>query len=398
MNNLTDLHEVLHDLERHAPDVGTVRARLNRDLDVPGRSRLARLAVPLSAAAVVVAVASVSVVLASADHNAGRQVGTSPSGSSGTAGSTVPDPSSVGTSAPASTSPSAVQIIPGRPPAPVDLTWRFTIKPVPGYVITRESITQEVQSARVTVAGANKDIGGIAVYSPGVLDPAGLTGGAKVRVNGKTGYFGVVADKPTLSWEYLPTAWAEVSGDWGSRFDETTGKDNPDMSVALAGEQTIANAVDTSSTSPLMVDFTIGWLPTGLAAADSNFYADYDGGPLCTLDFTDGRPGVADAGTPNLAGVSALSVTRSQTGQVSGQPDSGPTGERVTIEGKTAYYDPTGLFVAYPDGTTLAIVVDGIHLGRFSKADLVRIARSVSFAPKPADRGTWVTAAHAIPH
>jgi hypothetical protein len=367
MNDLDDLHDVLQDRERHAPDADAVRARLTHDLGAGRDRRFAWYAIPATAAAAVVAVASASMALSATHH----RVGNPAAGETGSA--------SIRSSAASSSSP-------------LELAWRFDVAPVPGYVFKRLQITRTDQAADVSVPGAGKSIGEIDVFAEGALDATELTRGDAVTVNGRPGYFGLFhmpdasstgPGKPALGWQYADGAWAVVNGDWGFQ----PGTETYDLSAARAAEQVVANAVDTSGSEPFLVDYTLGWLPPGLTVEQVSDTFGLDGTPVVAVGFGAGHPGVS--GKAAYAG-SALTVSR-----VPASPDS-PV--NTTVAGKPAFYDSRiGLVVHFPDSTDLVIEVDPMHADTFSEADLIAIATHVSFAPDRADRSTWVPGAQAIP-
>jgi hypothetical protein len=396
----------------------TVLTQLMPDPAPGSRRRFTRFAVPVTAAAAVVAVASVSVALSSPRHHE-----TSGQPRSAAAASpaqpltwmtshrpaTAPPGGATSTSAPGPdrAEPAAGPLPPSHP---VDLTWRFSVGTVPGYDISRVSITNTVQVADISASGQLKSIGDIHIFARGALDPGTLTSGTPVTVNGKAGYFGMFHvpspydavdggrpnQKPTLAWRYAEDAWALVSGDWG----QSDSGGSYDLGVARAAEQSVANAVDTAHSSALTVDFTLGWLPAGLVVengVNSNTVEGADPNhptlqPVTQVGLSDGKQ--RDKRYPGEYWGSALTIGRQHTAVRPDDPK-----PNVTVDGKPGYYESgAGLTVRYPDGTELVIQVDPLHADTFSKADLVRIAQHASFAPSPDDVSTWVPAGQAVPH
>ncbi len=383
MNTIHDLDEALRDLERQAPDATELHRRLADQLAAGRRSaRTTRLAI-CAAAAVVLAVAILAVTLTS---GGGRSHPVRP-GQDSSPDRTAP------------TSPRPTPTPSGTAPSSLELDWRFRVRPVPGYTITRESITATDQQARVSAHAsadtAGKDIGGIDVYSSGVT-PSGLATLIKaqhVRVNGADGYFAVTGESSALIWRYASDSWAEVSGDWGYDTGAARGTHQVDPTVARLGELEIARAVTTGVQDPLRVDFSIGYLPPGLHLQRTNFYANFAGQPLCELDFADDTPGQDTPDGP----APALTVTRTALATDTGQPGNTAFASNTTVAGRPAHYSSGYLAVRYPDQSELDIAVDANHTARYPKTDLLTIAEHAAPAGNPADLSTWVSGENAVP-
>jgi hypothetical protein len=387
MNTVHDLDRALHDLERDAPNATEMHQRVTDKLAAgPRAARTARLAIS-AAAAVVVAIAILTIALASGGGRS-HQIAPGKTGSPVQTAPTSPSPTSTPTSSTAASVSS------------FDLLWKFRMRPVAGYTITRETIAATDQQARVTVGTgantANKDIGGIDVYSPGVVpsDLATLIKGRHVSVNGADGYFAVTGQSSALIWRYAPGSWAEVSGDWGYDTGAASGKDQVDPAVARAGELKIAQAVVTGVQDPLRIDYTIGYLPPGLHLLRTRFYADFGGAPLCELDFADD---IAGQRTPE-GPAAALTIVRSALVTDNGQPGNSAFTPNSTVAGRPAEYGAGSVAVRYPYESQLDIVVDINHTTRYTKTVLTTIARHAAPAGNPADPSTWATGNDALPH
>ena len=373
MNTVDDLNLVLRDLEHCAPDLDDVRRRLAAAEPAAPRRSVRRFVLPSAAAAAVAAVSIVAITLTSGD---GEHRSVPPGHASPPPTSARPTPTST-------------------PPPPVtdhsiDLTWRFAVQPVPGYTIVRESISATDQMARVTQKNANKDIGEIDVYNPGVVprELHALRHGHKISVRGHRGYFAVIGHRSATIWQYAHEAWAEVSGDWGYSASGV------DPNAALMGELQIADAVDTSRSAPLRIDFTLGYLPSGLKLRNTIFWANPFGqGPLCELDFVDDVAGQASGGST----VAAVTITRTGVTQDTGQPGNSAFTPNMTVGGRPAQYSTGFLAVRYPNGTELSISVDKKHVGRYPKSELVKIAEHAAPAGDPSAPSTWATGSKAVP-
>jgi hypothetical protein len=366
MNSLYDLDVVLRDLERCAPDLDDVRLGLAAELAIPRRS-VRRFALPAAAAAAVAAIAVVAITVTSGDGEHGAVPPGHPQSSTPTQPSPTPTHSHS-----------------------VDLTWHFAVHPVPGYVIVRESISAEDQTARVTQKAANKDIGGIDVYPPGVVPPEldTLSKGHRISVKGHRGYFAVTGERSATIWQYANGAWAEVSGDWGYSARGV------DANAALMAELPIADAVDTTQADPLRIDFTLGYLPSALHLRNATFWADPFGqGPLCELDFVDDVAGQSSGNST----IAAMTITRTAVTQDTGQPGNTAFTPNMTVGGRPAQYSAGFLAVRYPNNTELSITVDANHLGRYPKAELVKVAEQAAPAGDPSTPRTWATGNKAVP-
>ncbi len=373
MNTLDDLNLVLRDLERCAPDLDDVRRSLATELAAPPRSAR-RFVLPAAAAAAVAAVAIVAITLTSGN---GEHPGVQPGDSHPP---TSPQPTPTSTPAPPTTKNQSI-----------DLTWHFSVQPVPGYAIVRESISANDQSARVTQSGANKDSGEIDVYAPGFV-PRELNtlrkGDHPISVRGHRGYFAVTGDRSATIWQYADGAWAEVSGDWGYSAGGV------DANAALMGELRIADAVDTTHSDPLRIDFTLGYLPSALHLRNTTFWANPFGqGPLCQLEFVDDLAGQPSGGTT----IAAVTINRTGVTQDTGQPGNSAFTPNMTVGGRPAQYSKGFLAVRYPNNTELSISVDAKHYARYPKAELIKIAEQAAPAGDPSAPNTWSTGNKAVP-
>jgi hypothetical protein len=371
MNSLDDLNFVLRDLERCAPELDDVRRSLVTELATP-RQSVRRFVLPAAAAAAVAAVAVVAITLTSGNGEHRGQSGSSPAPTS-----TQPSPTSTPT-------PPVTQS------DTIDLTWRFAVRPVPGYTIVRESISANDQSARVTQNDAHKDIGEIDVYAPGVVprELNTLSKGQKISVNGHHGYFAVTGQRSATIWEYANGAWAEVSGDWGYSASGV------DPNAARLGELQIANAVNTTQADPLRIDFTLGYVPSALHLRNTIFSANPFGqGPQCELDFVDNVTGVP-SGYSTMA---AVTITRTGIAEDTGQPGNTGFAPNMIVGGREAQYSKGFLGVRYPNNTELSISVDRKHFKRYPKAELVKIAEQAAPAGDPSAPSTWATGNKAVP-
>jgi hypothetical protein len=392
MNTIDDLERALRNLEQLAPDAGDMHQRVVHQLAIrPRPARTARLAISAAAAAaIVIVIAALAIAIASTGRHA-HPVAPGNNGSHNSSAAPSVHPSPTPTPTPTSTPSTAAAV------RSFDLTWRFRVRAVPGYTITRESITATDQQARVTEqANANKDIGGIDVYSPGVVPSnlAILTAGSPVSVHGNAGYFAVTGKSSALIWRYAPNAWAEVSGDWGYDASTASGTQSVDPVLARTGELAIAQAVTTAGSGPLRVDFTLGYLPSGLRLQHTTFYADFDRGqPLCELDFVDNTPGQATPDGPDFA----VTIARTALATDTGQPGNTAFVPNTTVAGRPANYSSGFLAVRYPHDSELDISVDANHTARYTKADLIAIAEQAAPAGTPTDPTTWAAGDDAVP-
>ena len=363
MPDLAELVDVLREQERHAPDADAVRRRVAQALATE-RPNPRRWLLPV-AAVVAVALVAVGVTLLA---GGGRDR------------STPPGRMSTAPTAPMSTVPSAPRPTGGtatavHEPWPHPLRWSFAVGNVPGYSIYREQCSPEDQMARVTVPGANKDIGGIDVY-PDRVRPDDLDRVRRpqsVSVNGQPATFGRVGGETVLLWQVDGQAWAEVSGDWpASQRDELV---------------RIARAVRPAD-APVRMNLRIGWLPAGLVATNSTFYDAAHTGPYFAVEFGDGQAGTA------------MTISRGQDVQ-SSQPGSA-FHRNATVNGRPAEYE-TGSFgaslaVRYADGSVVLVDVPKDHAARYDRATLFRIAGHLTPAGTWSRPSTWIPSSAGLPH
>ena len=363
MPDLVDLVDVLREQERHAPEPAAVRHRLAESLATdPPASR--RWLLPVAAVIVIALVAIGAALLA----GGGRDRSTPP-------GRITKAPEIRVSTAPSVPRPTGGTASANHEPWDHPLRWSFAVTTVSGYSIYREQCSPQVQSARVTVPGANKDIGGIDYY-PDRVRPTDLDRVRKpqpVSVDGQAGTFGRVGGETVLLWQVQGGDWAEISGDWpASQRDELV---------------RIARAVHPADTAERM-NVRIGWLPTGLVVTNSTYYDAAHTGPYFSVEFGD-----------DLAGT-ALSISRGEYVQ-STQPGSA-FHRNATVNGRPAEYDSgsdgASLAVRYADGSFLLVDVPKDHAARYDRSVLIRIAQHVTPAGDWSRPATWIPSSQGLPH
>jgi len=354
--------------------------------------RRTRRLMPVGAAAATVAVvAAASALIATRHPNA--------------------DPSVPGPPSPPHTS-SAPR--PNAPPSAKSTTlrWGFEIAPLAGYDVSRDTIEPKVQRGGFTQHGATgKPAGGtVSVYAPGAFDASKLSQGQPVTVNGRPGRFAVIVDpkslepsqptspgvlEPAVGWQYADDAWVVVQGnviadnwDWSGKVPAQY------LAAAQAVCLRAAEAVTIRRSGELLVAFHLGWLPPGLADERATFAP----GPsvnYSSIGFGDGKPG--DPRYANTDSGTALTAMRSTVGAPSSQGSDPDPRRKIAVNGHPGLIDDTSLDVVLGDGSRFDLLVDPLHAGMITQAQLLEIAQQTTFGPRLDDPATWLPATQALP-
>jgi len=289
----------------------------------------------------------------------------------------------------------------GPTPSPVKLQFTFTVGPVAGVTVDYHGVYRKEQSADITWDGDGGVYAGLDVYTPGGFDPKqAMTHGTKVTVGTHVGNWdpthhdaGETVDgkdlfRPTLTWQYGRNSWATV------QF-EPTNVASPNL---LDKAITLAETIRTGGASTLRLPFKIGYLPPDLVPELAYVSQSHPGS---------GRIGLSDGVRPDDSTLGGLSIEAMEN--ITGSETT--CSKRVSVQGTTAcfrnlhkYADEPGSKVVGRElsfetpARMVTITIDRSHLGMYSDEDMVKVARSLIFAPSLADYNTWYDARTVLPH
>jgi hypothetical protein len=385
----SDLRAVFADEARDVSEPPDVMARL-AFTQRSGHSRRAWLA-PLAAAAAVVTIVSVAVAVGG-DRNGVK---------AGAVGHTLPP-------------------MPGR-----DLRFAVSVGPVAGYTATNSYLVADRDTIDLGLAGNDQITAGeVVAYAAGAFDPTAVRRGQPVRVQGHQGYFArspSSVDKvdhigshsvATLAWEFAADRWVVVQG-WDAGGTPALQRLHLD---AFTEEMRVARAVDTSAASSLLLPYRVGYLPAGLRhgggrdtfpnAPDWQSYLWFLGpgqhgpdpsppGLAISVDpagtgriaygtfAIDGHPAVFEPASAGHPLTPSMRVSTAAPGSAT------PRDHVVPPTAKSAARSASGGVASLTVDFGPAVVT--IH-GNYSKAELVRIAHSMTLASDVNDQRTWFDA------
>lgn len=379
-----DVRDLLDRLAEHAPDPAVVfdtalKERIRRRRRV--RSTVVTSGVTLAAAATVGAITVGQFGWLSApatDAGAGPTTTAPPAGGPGDAGLT--------------------------------LSRTLTLTAPPGWNEGAWSIDTDDQ--RVPVTGPSGTRCSVRAYRTGAFDRARIPpGSAELTVNGRPGYFAEITnpydEKPpsdplpdsppsdvsvspksadptepwetkawTVVWEYAEHAWALSICD-----------DLP-VEQARSHEELLANATSFAPAG-LPVPMRIGYLPGGVDPTGAAVRAPQtSGGFKYDYEVSAIKPGSAWQGP--LGGNLFI-------GYVAGESLGAlPGSTRVTVNGRTAWLNNVELRIK-GEGFEAVVMAPFAPSSASTRAELLRIGRSLQFAPRPMDTGSWFDGRSALP-
>jgi hypothetical protein len=356
----SDVRAVLTEQAHDISEPDDILARLTTDR--PGRltanrSWQRRWLAPVAAAAAVAAVVAGGVTLAGPDHKS-HQV------------------------------QPAVHTLP--PMGGIEFQFVGDLKAPPHYLIDQPIFADDSQLSFVNGYGV-AEIGDVTVYTKGAFDPSTIQNAQPVTIGRIHALFGTVmvtlgppvgpkvVPTPTLAWQLDSGRWIAITGWWPSELAL-----HHLHLDALTEAKKIAASIDTSVTRPFLIPFRVGYLPSGLQRAGGQYSYPLDNHGVM-VDFQ--------------AAGHASPWVRFATGQVD---DPRPTtlllnGHPAGIQTTTELGDPkhpnkitnkTLDLVIYFDQSALTIQTKGV-----SRAELIKIGSSVSFASNINDTSTWFDAA-----
>lgn len=262
----------------------------------------------------------------------------------------------------------------GRPvPVPV----HFTLSVASGIATpTARWITPSSEELALRMAGGGE--ASVRSYAEGAA-PAGLVTGGPAEVPGHPG--------------------ARYAHDVDDARKYLTWKQNGRTVVVLANSRVLELARGVGIVNhPVALPFRFDKLPAGLVPESILIAYASDGLPaLAQVDFTDGRPTTPPSNhgrsyTPSFnLEFAAVGV------QVASFPGAPPVPDRDRLEqqvaGHPAYRASSGhqLLVPLERGFRLQIAPSPDRLDSYGSADLVQLARDMSFATDPSDPSTWFT-------
>jgi len=346
----SDLRAVLTDEARDISEPAEILARLQVAEPQPIAKR--RWLTPLAAAAAVAAAVVVAGTLV-VEHRAGHR------------------------DQPASTRPSAL----GR-----DLWFTPYVHPIEGYDVTAISMDNSAVGIGVRYPGhTDSEAGDITAYAPGIWDPALAKGSTRLTVHGRPAYYGVMNQGgymlPTLAWQSGSGGWIVIRG-WNDAAARSRHLD------PRTEELRVAAKVDDAAAERLHLPFRIGYLPAGLQFARVSVHLTKPAGDTQIVFSQTGtthydRTGTLSDRTLPAGMVSIILSPNSQPGQ--------PTVRNTKVDGHDADFNEE-----QPDGQRiLTVYVAGGSLtlqGPYSKAELIKIFRSIVLAPDVDDPATWFDA------
>lgn len=345
MNTESDLRAVLTDDARDISEPDDVLARVQLTAHRPATKR--RWLAPAATAAAVVAAVVV----------AGTLVATDRSGH-GTAPATLPGLPSQG-----------LWITP-------------YVHPVAGYDVTTVELDNSAVGVDVLYPG-RRDVpaaGDVTAYAPGIWDPALAKGAERVTVHGRTGYYGRMSqggyNRPTLAWPSAAGGWIVIRG-----WDDATAKAR--HLDPRTEELRIAEAVDENASEQLHLPVRIGYLPAGVRFASVSAHLTKPAGDTHIVFSPTGvthydRTGTLSDEALPPGNLSIILSPSSQPGQ--------PTVHNTKVDGHDANVemsDGQRNLTVYVRAGTLTLQ------GAYSKAELVKIFRSITLAPDIDDPATW---------
>jgi hypothetical protein len=274
-------------------------------------------------------------------------------------------------------------------------TWRFLVRSVSGYTVTRNEFavvarTGTEEGASIT-ATAGRVTGYLTVLSPHFPGYPTGSAGTPISVNGNPGFFvagqhvdgadvvasvyrdpwravAVDADhQPRLFWRYPDGSWARIEGTFGFR-SATYDFDN---GAAKAAMLRIARAVRRAD-EPVRLPFSVMTPPRGLY--------------LESVHLGHGVP-CAGYGYPVPSGTGAIDrealVCRVPTGA---------TREQTVRNARLGDSSSEVLVRDLPDGSSVLVTYPGGGDDRFGHNDAARVLRDVDATPSPGDVSTWLPA------
>ena len=257
----------------------------------------------------------------------------------------------------------------------------FTLDPIPGAVVTGYRLFADAQMVELESSdGQHWDV---TLSAAGAQQPRSSTGAEAVSVAGHPGYYGYLtqvpfaapADRPVgLVWQYAPGAWATaVSAD-------TTAISSDDAAR-------VAAAVVPGHPQAVAVPIRLGSAPPGTRLQG------YLGGA--------GGSGIGQHGTTGVNALIDFSTDGSGTAfTVDLEPrTAGATysGTEATVGGRTAYVVDNSVTILDGDYVAHLGPMPGTGAARLTAAQVLAVARTLSFAANPTDQSTWFDATTALP-
>jgi hypothetical protein len=337
-----------------------------------GRSpRAHRARLVISVLATAAAVAAIAIAVPLLGHNRAPATG-HPAGGATHSTASTPTPRPTPT------------ILTVRAPKAFDLRrYYFAIDRMNGVTFGGGTLFRDLQQAELdTGDGGHYDL---TLNARGAWRPQRPVGARTVTVNGRPGFYGLLRALPMgvasahpvgLAWQYAPGAWASVAP-WD--------KD----AVPLDRAKLVAEAVHPGAASALTVPVTVPTLPAGLhysgvvwsAAGTRTGQHGYSGFD-CLLNF-DSTP-TGPTLTIDVAGPGMGYLKR---------------GRRVQVNERTGYVSDDAVLVVGSDFVANVQQLPAQPSGqlKLSEAQLVRIARSLTFVARVPDYTDWIDATTALP-
>lgn len=243
-----------------------------------------------------------------------------------------------------------------------------------------------------TLMAPNGALCHVRVHEPGRFDARRIPAGSQpLTVNGKPGYFAEIRNPNdssvpkgeamvpdprklwTVVWRYDENAWAL------SICEGATPADRRQKEELMANATTFGREVERV---PMRLGYVpAGFEPDGAGVRDprinGGFQYDYD------LDF-------------RLTGTSRPQ-RQVYLAYIAGErlDHRAAKGTPLTINGRQATYD--GMHLIIQGNGFQALIMAPYRLPGDQRSEMIRIAESLQFAPRPMDTGTWFDGAHALP-
>jgi len=367
-----DLRNALTALADRAPSEVNVSDVISNH--APGRRSVARIALPLVAAIVVVAVAVTLSVLGARDKGASTE--------------------------PMNSTPAPSIFALDR--------YYFSISPIPGYTVRDGGTEQTMQWMTVSGDAAGKPVDATVMLFPtGGFRPTRPARAQDVTVNGVPGFYGTFATQPNtqrikvlyqgaLAWEYAPNAWAVVFSPEANYIDPSSLPSGAHPYILGAASalsepvaRQIAEAVRPGQIHEVRVPVTFTTLPANATPVIQNMNYDTLGVGIFI--------GPATPGTyfsPKTLHVQVFAPS-AKTG------DEGNTGlgyRPVTFGAFHGAYYAVEDRIEVTNGTVSVNVGTGVPQGIFSLDDLEKTVEGMRFASSLSDESTWFPVSDVLPH
>ena len=272
------------------------------------------------------------------------------------------------------------------PPSGVTLRFGFESRPTPGYLVVPSSIEPDVQRASIYLANVGigrRSFGDLTVYTGPDFDASLALRGEPVTVNGRRGYYASLPDpdtgngtrKPALAWEYAPSKWAVVQGDWTP-------------AAARGAELALARAVSFDGTRTFAVPYRAVGLPANLHPF-SGLFGVGGGDLISVVELTDLPLDQTTAASKRGASTTAVHLDVRKAGYI--------YQANATVGGRPAYVSREWVQVYLASGYALTVSTSQARAADYPAAVLRRIAEAVQPLPDPTVLTQWVDALTALP-